>query len=53
MTGGNSMVCFSSKPIDPRQVYDLIGKDAAGSVLFHFAVTKAIDARHGITTHIT
>jgi molybdopterin synthase catalytic subunit len=47
------MVCFSSKPIDPRQVYDLIGKDAAGSVLFHFAVAKAIDTKLGITTHIT
>ena len=47
------MVCFSSKPIDPRQVYDLIGKDAAGSVLFHFAVAKAIDTKHGITSHIT
>jgi molybdopterin synthase catalytic subunit len=47
------MVCFSSEPIDPKQVYDLIGKDAAGSVLFHFAVAKAMGANHGITTHIT
>ena len=36
------MVCFSSDPIDPRRVYDLIGKEAAGSVLFHFAVAKAM-----------
>ncbi|MDD2337046.1 MAG: molybdenum cofactor biosynthesis protein MoaE [Geobacteraceae bacterium] len=46
------MVCFSSEPIDPKQVYDMIGKDAAGSVLFHFAVAKAIGAKHGTTTHI-
>jgi molybdopterin synthase catalytic subunit len=47
------MVCFSSKPIDPRQVYDLIEKNAAGSVLFHFAVAKAMGAKHGTTTHIS
>jgi molybdopterin synthase catalytic subunit len=46
------MVCFSPEPIDPREVYGLIGKEAAGSVLFHFAVAKAIGAKHGITTHI-
>ena len=47
------MVCFSSEPIDPKQVYDLIGKDSAGSVLFHFAVAKADTAKHGVITHIT
>jgi len=47
------MVFFSSDPIDPRLVYDQIGKEAAGSVLFHYAVAKAMDSKHGITTHIT
>ena len=47
------MVCFSSDLIDPSRVYDLIGKEAAGSVLFHFAVAKAMGSQQGITSHIT
>jgi len=46
------MVHFSTEPIDPKRVYEMIGKDAAGSVLLHFAVAKAMDAKHGITSHI-
>ena len=46
------MVRFSTEQIDPKRVYEMIGKDAAGSVLFHFAVAKAMGAKHGITTHI-
>jgi molybdopterin synthase catalytic subunit len=47
------MILFTPEPIDPRKAYELIGKKAAGSVLFHFAVAKAMGAKHGITTHIT
>jgi len=47
------MVSFSSAPIDPERVYDLIGKGAAGSVLFHYAVAKPMGTREGITSHIT
>jgi len=46
------MVVFTSELIDPRLVYDLIEKKAAGSVLFHYAVAKAIVSKHGLTTHI-
>lgn len=46
------MVRFTTEPIDPEQVYAMIGKDAAGSVLFHFAVAKAMGAKNGITSHI-
>jgi len=34
------MEIVSSKPIDPGKVYDLIRKDTAGSVVFHFAVVR-------------
>jgi len=34
------MEIVSSKPIDPSKVYELIRKDTAGSVVFHFAVVK-------------
>ena len=34
------MELISSNPIDPRRVYELIRKDAAGSVVFHFAVVR-------------
>ncbi len=47
------MVLFSSTPIDPKLVYSLIEKNAAGSVIFHYAVAKAMDSKQGITTHIS
>lgn len=34
------MEIVSSKPIDPSKVYELIRKDTAGSVVFHFAVVR-------------
>ncbi|HET6420241.1 MAG TPA: molybdenum cofactor biosynthesis protein MoaE [Geobacteraceae bacterium] len=47
------MVSFSTEPIDPHHVYDMLGKDAAGSALIHFAVAKAAKNRGRVTTHIT
>ena len=34
------MEVLSNNPIDPNKVYDLIKKDTAGSVVFHFAVVR-------------
>jgi molybdopterin synthase catalytic subunit len=34
------MEIISSNPIDPTKVYELIRKDTAGSVVFHFAVVR-------------
>ncbi len=34
------MEIISGNPIDPSQVYELIKKDTAGSVVFHFAVVR-------------
>ncbi len=46
------MVIITAQPIDPRSAYDLIAKESAGSVLFHFAVVKAQKGRDGVTRHI-
>ncbi len=34
------MEIISNNPIDPNKVYELIKKDIAGSVVFHFAVVR-------------
>jgi len=34
------MEIISNDPIDPTRIYELIGKDTAGSVVFHFAAVK-------------
>jgi molybdopterin synthase catalytic subunit len=34
------MEIISGNPIDPTRVYELIKKDAAGSVVFHFAIVR-------------
>lgn len=34
------MEIVSNKPIDPAQIYDLIKKDTAGSVVLHFAIVR-------------
>ena len=34
------MEIISSNPIDPNEVYELIRKDSAGSVVFHFAAVR-------------
>ncbi len=34
------MEIISNKPIDPAQIYDLIKKDTAGSVVLHFAIVR-------------
>jgi molybdopterin synthase catalytic subunit len=34
------MEIISTNPIDPNKVYELIKKDTAGSVVFHFAVVR-------------
>jgi len=34
------MEIVSNKPIDPGEVYELIKKDTAGSVVLHFAVVR-------------
>ncbi len=46
------MVMITAHPIDPRSAYDLIAKESAGSVLFHFAVVKAQKGHDGVTRHI-
>ena len=47
------MVSFSSEPIETGRIYELIGKEAAGSVLFHYAVAKPMGTKEGTTTSIT
>lgn len=34
------MVQLTSNPINPSELYDSIGKDRSGSVVFHYAVVK-------------
>jgi molybdopterin synthase catalytic subunit len=40
MKGQSFMEIVSDKPIEPKQVYDLVEKQTAGSVVFHFAVVR-------------
>jgi molybdopterin synthase catalytic subunit len=40
MKGQSFMEIVSDKPIEPTQVYDLVQKQTAGSVVFHFAVVR-------------
>ncbi|KAF0220118.1 MAG: molybdopterin synthase catalytic [Geobacteraceae bacterium] len=35
------MVRISAEPINPSEAYGLLGKNGAGSVVFHYAVVKA------------
>ncbi len=44
------MLC--NDPIDPAAAYNLITKDHAGSVVFHYAVVKEQSGRDGVTTGI-
>jgi molybdopterin synthase catalytic subunit len=46
------MVLITSNPIDPRGSYDLISRNAAGSVIFHYAVVKGQEGAGGETCHI-
>jgi len=46
------MVLVTTDPIDPRASYDLIAKNSAGSVLFHYAVVKEQEGKKGVTCHI-
>ncbi|HEY6871813.1 MAG TPA: molybdenum cofactor biosynthesis protein MoaE [Geobacteraceae bacterium] len=43
---------LSHDPIDPATVYDLIAKQNAGSVVFHYAVVKEQKGHDGVTTGI-
>lgn len=43
---------LSLDPIDPAAAYDLITKDHAGSVVFHYAVVKEQRDHSGVTTGI-
>jgi len=43
---------LSSDPIDPSSAYNLIAKDHAGSVVFHYAVVKEQKGHDGVTTGI-
>jgi len=43
---------LSSDPIDPASAYNLIAKDHAGSVVFHYAVVKEQQGHNGVTTGI-
>ncbi len=47
------MVSFSPEPINPEQVYGMLEKGGAGSVLLHFAVAKALKIAGGTTSHIS
>ncbi len=47
------MVSFSPEQISPEQIYDMLEKDSAGSVLLHFAVAKASEVAGGTTSHIS
>jgi len=43
---------LSNAPIDPAEAYNLIAKDHAGSVVFHYAVVKEQKGHNGVTTGI-
>ncbi len=46
------MVCFLPEPINPEHAFSMLGKNSAGSALFHFATAKAINGPKGTTAHI-
>lgn len=46
------MVFFTSDPIEPGRVFEMVERKDAGSVLFHFAVAKAMESEHGTTSRI-
>lgn len=46
------MVRVTSSPIDPSELYDAIGKNRSGSVVFHYAVVKEANSSHGPTAYI-
>lgn len=46
------MVRISAEPIEPARVYDLIDRNRAGSVVFHYAVVKQMEGNGGTTSFI-
>ena len=46
------MVYVTHDPIDPSRLYAQIGKEAAGSVVFHYAVVKEQGGHGGVTSGI-
>ncbi len=46
------MVLVSHDPIDPSTLYGQIGKEFAGSVVFHYAVVKEQGGHGGVTSGI-
>ena len=44
------MVIISPEPIDPAKMYDLLASSGAGSLVFHYAVVKAMAGAGGGTT---
>lgn len=43
---------LSHDPIDPCAAYNLISKEHAGSIVFHYAVVKEQKGHNGVTTGI-
>ncbi len=46
------MVHVTHEPIDPSTLYTRIGKEGAGSVVFHYAVVKEQGGHGGVTASI-
>ena len=45
-------VTVTREPIDPAAVYDLLDREGAGSVVFHYAVVKEQHGGTGVTSRI-
>lgn len=46
------MVKITAEPVDPAKVYDLLARESAGSVVFHYAVVKPMAGVGGTTCYI-
>lgn len=46
------MIKICKEQIDPTALYNLIARDRAGSVVFHYAVVKRQNSNEGVTTCI-
>jgi molybdopterin synthase catalytic subunit len=46
------MVMISHEPIDPSAAYNLVGKEHAGSIVFHYATVKEQKSHDQATTGI-
>ena len=46
------MVMISHEPIDPAAIYPLLGREQAGSIVFHYATVKEQSSHDKVTTGI-